>query len=57
MKTAVQMTVAEFADLLKTVTAPPPITDPRRGQYARKQRPTDAQQPFWNKRKKGINKR
>jgi hypothetical protein len=57
MKTADQMTLEEFRSLLAEVTAPPKVTPMPRGTYQRKVKPTAAQQPFWNKRKKGVNKR
>ena len=57
MKTADQMTLEEFRNLLSEVTAPPEATPPPKGTYQRKVKPTAAQQPFWNKRKKGMNKR
>ena len=57
MKTAAQMTLEEFRNLLSEVTAPPKATPPPKGTYQRKVKPTAAQQPFWNKRKKGVNKR
>ena len=57
MKNAADMSIAEFRNLLATVTAPPDAPPLPKGTYQRKVRPTDAQQPFWNKRKKGVNKR
>lgn len=51
------MSMNEFRNLLSTVTAPPDIPPTPPGRYQRKVKPTAAQQPFWNKRKKGINKR
>lgn len=57
MKSAADMSVEEFRDLLAKVTAPVDVPPLPKGYYQRKVRPTDAQQPFWNKRKKGVNKR
>lgn len=57
MKTADQMTLEEFRIVLATVTAPPVAEPLPKGTYQRKTKPTASQQPFWNKRKKGTNKR
>ena len=57
MKSADRMTLEEFRNLLSEVTAPPDAPPLPKGTYQRKVRPTAAQQPFWNKRKKGTNKR
>ena len=57
MKTAADMSIDEFRNLLATVTAPPDVPPLHPGHYQRKVKPTAAQLPFWNKRKKGVNKR
>ena len=57
MKSAADMSMDEFRNLLATVTATPDVPPTPPGRYQRKVKPTAAQQPFWNKRKPGTNKR
>ena len=57
MKNAADMTVDEFRNLLATITAPPDVPPLHPGHYQRKQRPSEAQKPFWSRRKKGKNTR
>ena len=57
MKNAAEMSLTEFGDQLRKDLAPPEIEPMHPGHYQRKQRPKDAQKPFWSKRGKGKSKR